>query len=127
MKAAIGPARESSNMPLLSMFMWGKRSSSLLIAALMIGLIAWIDARVAAEIPLGFLYLAPMLVAGASLSRWEVTAVAAICAWLAESFDEFPWGPNTGLPRRLLFFAGFCCMGLFMSQVSGRRELSAAQ
>jgi two-component system sensor kinase FixL len=125
MKAAIGPARESSNMPLLSMFMWGKRSSSLLIAALMIGLIAWIDARVAAEIPLGFLYLAPMLVAGASLSRWEVTAVAAICAWLAESFDEFPWGPNTGLPRDLLYFAAFCCTGLFMHQVTRSRKLSA--
>src|SRR5271156_4605253 len=112
-------------MPLFSMFMWGKRSTSLLVAALMIGLIAWIDARVAAEIPLGFLYLAPMLVAGASLSRWEVTAVAAICAWLAEAFDEFPWGPNTGLPRDLLYFAAFCCMGFFMHQVTRSRKLSA--
>ena len=112
-------------MPLLSMFMWGKRSTSLLVAALMIGLIAWIDARIAAQIPLGFLYLAPMLVAGASLSRWEITAVAAICAWLAEAFDEFPWGPNTGLPRDLLYFAAFCCMGLFMHQVTRSRKLSA--
>src|SRR6202789_2488772 len=125
MKVAIGPTRESLNMPILSMFMWGKRSTSLLIAALMIGLIAWIDARVAAEIPLGFLYLAPMLVAGASLSRWEVTAVAAICAWLAESFDEFPWGPNTGLPRDLLYFSAFLCIGLFMHEVARSRKLSA--
>jgi hypothetical protein len=69
------------------MLMLGKRSTSLLIAALMIGLIAWIDARVAAQIPLGFLYLAPMLVAGASLNRWEITAVASICAWFAVTFD----------------------------------------
>ena len=53
-------------MPLFSMFLWGTRRTSLLIAALMIGVIALIDAHVlAAEIPLGFLYLAPMLVVGA--------------------------------------------------------------
>ena len=64
-------------MPFFSMFMWGKRRTSLLIAALMIGLIAVVDAHAAAEIPLGFLYLAPMLVVGASLTRWEIAAVAA--------------------------------------------------
>jgi two-component system, LuxR family, sensor kinase FixL len=121
----MGPGQESYDMPLLSMFMWGKRRNSLLIAALMIGLIAWIDARVAAQIPLGFLYLAPMLVVGASLTRWEIAAVAGVCAWLAEAFDEFPWGPNTGLPRDLLYFAAFCCMGFFMHQVTRSRKLSA--
>ena len=49
-------------MPLLSMFMWGKRRTSLLIAGLMIGIIAVIDAHITAEIPLGFLYLVPMAV-----------------------------------------------------------------
>jgi two-component system sensor kinase FixL len=113
-------------MSLFSMFLWGTRRTSLLIAALMIGLIALIDAHVvAAEIPLGFLYLAPMLVVGASLSRWEITAIAAVCAWLAEAFDEFPWGPNTGLPRDLLYFAAFICMGMFMHQVARSRKLSA--
>ena len=38
----------------------------------MIALIAAIDAHAAAEIPLGFLYLAPMLVVGAALTRWEI-------------------------------------------------------
>jgi two-component system sensor kinase FixL len=112
-------------MPLFSMFVWGARRTALLIAALMIGLIALIDAHVAAQIPLGFLYLAPMLVAGASFSRWEIGAIAAICAWLAEVFDEFPWGPNTGLPRDLLYFAAFFCVGLFMHEVTRSRKLSA--
>jgi len=111
-------------MPFFSMFMWGSRRTSLLIAALMIGLIALVDAHVAAEIPLGFLYLAPMLVVGASLTRWEVAAAAAICAWLAEAFDEFAWGPNTGLPRDLLYFAAFFLMGLFMHEVAGSRKLA---
>jgi two-component system, LuxR family, sensor kinase FixL len=111
-------------MPFFSMFMWGTRRTSLLIAALMIGLIASIDAHVAADIPLGFLYLAPMLVVGASLTRWEVAGVAAICAWLAEAFDEFAWGPNTGLPRDLLYFAAFFLMGLFMHEVARSRKLA---
>jgi two-component system sensor kinase FixL len=112
-------------MPFFSMFMWGKRGTSLLIAALMIGLIAVIDSHTTAEIPLGFLYLAPMLVVGASLTRWEIAAVASICAWLAEAYDAFRWGPNTGLPRDLLYFAAFFSMGLFMHEVTRSRKLSA--
>jgi two-component system sensor kinase FixL len=112
-------------MQLFSMFVWGTRRTTYLIAALMIGLIAFVDANTAAEIPLGFLYVAPMLVAGASLNRWEIGVIAAICAWLAEAFDAFPWGPNTGLPRDLLYFAAFFCMGLFMHEVARSRRLSA--
>jgi two-component system, LuxR family, sensor kinase FixL len=112
-------------MPFFSMFMWGKRRTSLLIAALMIGLIAVIDSHTTAEIPLGFFYLAPMVVVGASLTRWEIAAVAGICAWLAEAYDAFPWGPNTGLPRDLLYFAAFFSMGLFMHEVTRSRKLSA--
>ena len=111
-------------MPLLSMFMWGKRRTSLLIAGLMIGIIAVIDAHITAEIPLGFLYLVPMAVVGAALTRWEIAVVAGICAWLAESFDAFSWGPNTGLPRDLLYLSAFFCMGLFMHEVTRSRKLS---
>src|ERR1700743_2305757 len=118
-------SRESLEMPFLSMFMWGKRRSTLPIAALMIGIIPAIDSHITAEIPLGFLYLAPMLVVGASLTRWEIAAVASICAWLAEAFDAFSWGPNTGLSRDLLYFAAFFCMGLFMHEVARSRKLSA--
>ena len=74
-------------MPFFSMFVWGTRRTSLLIAALMIGLIAAIDAHAAPDIPLGFLYLAPMLVTGAAFKRWEIGVVAVICAWLAEAYD----------------------------------------
>jgi PAS domain S-box-containing protein len=112
-------------MPFFSMFMWGKRGTSLLTAALMIGVIAVIDSHTTAEIPLGFLYLAPMLVVGASLTRWEIAVTASICAWLAEAYDAFPWGPNTGLPRDLLYFAAFFSMGLFMHEVTRSRKLTA--
>ena len=68
--------------------------------------------------------MAPILVVGASFNRWQIAAVACVCAWLAEAFDEFPWGPNTGLPRDLLYFAAFLCMGLFMHEVTRSRKLS---
>jgi two-component system, LuxR family, sensor kinase FixL len=118
-------SRGNAEVPFFSMFVWGTRRTSLMIATLMIGLIALIDAHVASNIPLGFLYLAPMLVAGASFNRWEVGVIAALCAWLAEAFDEFPWGPNTGLPRDLLYLATFLCMGFFMHEVTRSRKLSA--
>jgi two-component system, LuxR family, sensor kinase FixL len=111
-------------MPHFSMFVWGTRRTALLIAALMIALIALVDAHVASQIPLGFVYLAPMLVVGAAFNRWQIGIIAAICAWLAEAFDEFPWGSNTGLPRDLLYLAAFFCMGLFMHEVTNSRKLS---
>ena len=111
-------------MPFFSMFVWGSRRNTRLIASLMIALVAGFDSHTAAEIPLGFLYLAPMLVMGASLSRWEIGLWAALCAWLAEAFDAFSWGPNTGLPRDLLYLLAFSCAGLFMHEVARSRKLS---
>ena len=113
---------DSEEMSFLSMFLSGTRRTSLPIAGLMIALIAAADAHAAAEIPLGFLYLVPMLVVGAALTRWEIGGVAIVCAWLAESFDEFAWGPNTGLPRDLLYFSAFFLMGLFMHEVSAQPQ-----
>jgi two-component system, LuxR family, sensor kinase FixL len=107
-----------------SMFIWGSRKTTYLIVALMTAVIGYFDAHTPAEIPLGFFYLAPILVAGAALSRWEIGALAALCAWLAEAFDAFLWGPNTGLPRDLLYFCGFLAMGLFMHEVARSRRLS---
>src|ERR1700684_950780 len=115
----------SAKMPFFSMFVWGTRRTSLLIAALMIGFFAAVDGPAAPDLPPRFLYLAPMLVTGAAFKRWEIGVVAVICAWLAEAYDEFAWGPNTGLPRDLLYFAAFFCTGLFMHEVTRSRKLSA--
>src|ERR1700761_2598166 len=111
-------------MQLFSMFVWGTRKTTYTILVLMIGVIGYFDANTPAEIPLGFLYLIPMIIAGASLSRWETASVAVLCAWLAEAFDAFLWGPNTGLPRDLLYFCGFLSMGLFMHEVARGRRVS---
>ena len=106
-------------------FISASRKSALLTAAAMILLIAFIDWRASAEIPLGFLYLFPMLVVGSEFGRFQIGAVALICTVLAEFFDSFPWGLNTGMPRDILYFAAFSCMGLFVYEVTRSRRLSA--
>ena len=50
----------------------------------MIAMIALIDWWVVGEIPLGFLYLAPMLMVGRVLNPWQIGAFAALCTFLAE-------------------------------------------
>ena len=112
-------------MRLLSLLISISRKSALLTASVMIILIAFIDWRASAEIPLGFLYLFPMLVAGSAFSRFQITGVALACTFLAELFDEFPWEFNVGIPRDILYFAAFSCMGLFVYEVTRNRRVSA--
>jgi two-component system sensor kinase FixL len=49
---------------------------------------------------------------------------AVLCSWLAEACDAFSWGPNTGLPRDLLYLLAFACAGFFMHEVTRSRRLS---
>ncbi len=66
-----------------------------------------------------------MLLVGSVLRRWQIAGVAAICTALAETFDEFTWGPNSGVPRDILYFAAFSCMGLFAFEATRSRRLSS--
>lgn len=110
-------------MRVFSIFVSGSRKTALPILALAIVLIGAADWRASAEIPLGFLYLFPMLIAGSALSRWQIACVAAICTVLAEAFDEFLWTLSAGIPRDILYFAAFYCTGLFVYELMRRREL----
>ena len=96
----------------------------LLLAAAIIALIAFIDWRAQAEVPLGFLYLLPMLLVGGVLGRWRIAAVAALCTWLAEVFDDYGWSVKTGVPRDILYFAAFFGMGIFVHTVTRSRRLA---
>ncbi len=88
----------------------------------MIGVIAFADWRVEGNIPLGFLYLFPMLLVGSVLKRWQIAAVAALCTFLAEMFDSFVWFPAAGVPRDILIFAAFLGMGLFVYELVRSRQ-----
>ena len=64
----------------------GSKKLVLPVAALLTTLIAVVDWRNEDNIPLGFLYLVPMLMVGRVLLPWQTIAAAAVCTVLAELF-----------------------------------------
>jgi two-component system, LuxR family, sensor kinase FixL len=100
------------------------RQSALIRAGIMIAAIALVDWLVVGEIPLGFLYLAPMLAVGGVLGPWQIGGVAGICTFLAETFDDIPWTLRTGLSRDVLYFAAFLGAGLFVREVNRNRKIA---
>lgn len=100
----------------------GTPRAVLLRAGFMIAVIALADWRVEGNIPLGFLYLFPMLLVGSVLRRWQIAMVAALCTFLTEMFDSFEWFPEAGIPRDILIFAAFFGMGLFVYELVRSRQ-----
>ncbi len=100
------------------------RSGVLVRAALLIALVALIDWRVETNVSLGFLYLFPMLMVGAQLTRWQIALVAALCTALVEWFDPFPFIPSEGIARVIMVFAAFFGAGLFVFESTRRRQLA---
>src|SRR5580693_5635204 len=107
---------------MLTFLLRGTRTAVLSRAALMIAAIAVVDWRIEGNIPLGFLYLFPMLLVGSAMTRWQIAAAAAACTFLTELFDDFDWYLPTGIPRDILIFAAFFCMGLFVYEVIHSRR-----
>jgi PAS domain S-box-containing protein len=107
---------------MLSFLLRGTRTAVLTRAVLMTAAVAVIDWRIDGNIPLGFLYLFPMLLVGSVLSRWQIAGAAAVCTFLAELFDSFDWFSPAGIPRDILIFAAFFCMGLFVFEVVRSRQ-----
>lgn len=90
----------------------------------MIACIAVADWRDRTDLPLGFLYLFPMLLLGSALSRWQIAIAASLCTFLTEAFDTFDWNPEIGISRDILIFAAFFCMGLFVYEVVRNRKIA---
>jgi two-component system, LuxR family, sensor kinase FixL len=109
---------------MLSFLHRGSRNAVLLRAAAMVALIGLIDWRIEGNIPLGFLYLFPMLLVSSVLTRGQIAIAAALCTFLTEVFDTFDWFSLASIPRDVLIFAAFFCMGLFVYEV-GRSRLAA--
>ncbi len=90
-------------------------------AGIIFAAIALLDWGVVGAIPLGFLYLAPMLLVGSVLGSSQILVIALLCTGMAEAFDDFTWTPRTGLPRDVLYFAAFAAVGLFVREMSRNR------
>lgn len=104
-------------------FLSGNRQSVLIKVGALIAMIAALDWWVVGEIPLGFLYLAPMALAGSVLDSWQIGSIAALCTFLAELFSDLKWTPRTGVSRDVLFFAAFLGAGLFVREVSRNKKV----
>jgi two-component system sensor kinase FixL len=120
--SALQPIEENGPRTLmLSFLLRGSRTAVLIRATVMTLSIALIDWRIEGNVPLGFLYLFPMLLIGSVLSRWQIALAAAVCTLLTEWFDTFTFS-GTGIPRDILIFAAFFCMGLFVFEVVRSRQ-----
>jgi two-component system, LuxR family, sensor kinase FixL len=108
---------------MLSFLLTGSRAVVTLRALGLVALIALIDWRIEGNVPLGFLYLFPMLLVGSVLSRWQIGLFALLCTALSEFFDSFEWLPESGIPRDILVFAAFFGMGLFVYETVRNRQL----
>lgn len=97
---------------------------ALLRAGILIVVIALLDWWVVGEIPLGFLYLIPMLIVGVALNVWEISAFAVLCTFFAEVFDDLHWTLRTGISRDVLYFAAFIGSGLYVRNLSRQRQIT---
>jgi PAS domain S-box-containing protein len=105
----------------------GSKIATLLSAGLLIGLIALVDWRVVEDVPLGFLYLLPMLMLGKVLKPWQTGLAAGTCTYLTEEFDQFAWNLRTGLPRDVLYFVAFFSIGVFVYEMNRNRQIIMRQ
>ena len=103
-----------------------RRKLVLIGSALLIFLIALADWRSADNIPLGFLYLVPMLMLGRILKPWQTVVTAALCTLLAELYDPFTWDIRTGMPRDTLYFAAFVTVGIFVYTAHRNNQITLA-
>ncbi len=105
-----------------SFFLHGTRKAVVLKASVMIAVIAFADRQIESPVPLGFLYLFPMLIVGSALSRLQIVTAAALCTFFTEAFGSDPWTPTIGPPRDILVFAAFAGMGLLIHELMRGRQ-----
>jgi two-component system, LuxR family, sensor kinase FixL len=110
---------------MLSYLLRGSPKALLIRAGLIIAVVAFTDWRIVEPIPLGFLYLFPMLLVGSVSNRWQIAAVAGLCTIFTEAFDSVVWLPETGIPRNILVFAAFFIMGMFSREIARSRRIEA--
>jgi PAS domain S-box-containing protein len=108
---------------MLFFFLRGSPRAVLIRAIVLAGLIALADWRIESNIPLGFLYLFPMLLVGSVLTRWQIAGFAAVCTFLTEEFDNFDWVLSAGIPRDILTFSAYFGMGLFVYEIVRNRRI----
>lgn len=101
-------------------FSESKRLWAYAVAATLVAVIAYSDWKVE-EISLGFLYVLPILMASATLSGWQIVAIAVACGLLREWFSPLHAMPGVAL-RVGVGAGGFALAGYFVSQLNRQRR-----
>lgn len=104
-------------------FFRGSKKAILLRSGILIAAIAILDWQIVGEIPLGALYLIPMMMLGSILELWQIVTIALACTFLAEIFDDLSWNLRAGSVRDVLYFVAFAGAGLFVREVSRNRQV----
>jgi len=108
-----------------ALFLSRGRTALLLHGAAIIAIISLLDWKIAAEVPLGFLYIFPILLVSRVLKRHEIILLALLCMGLSELFDDFHWTLLTGLPRDMLYFTAFAGIGSYVYEAHRSRRAAA--
>lgn len=109
-----------------SLFLSRDRGAVLVRGGVIIAIISATDWKLAVEVPLGFLYLFPILLVSRVLKRHEIMLVALLCTVLSELFDNYHWTLLAGLPRDMLYFAAFAGIGSYVYLAHKSRHAAAA-
>jgi PAS domain S-box-containing protein len=96
------------------------RKRFLTLAALSVVAIAFLYA-VTPHVPLGFLYLFPILLIAGFVSRKMFVFVALVCGLLAGEYSDYPLGE--ALSFSLMAFIGFMGTGFLVSEILRSRQL----
>jgi two-component system, LuxR family, sensor kinase FixL len=108
-------------------FFRGSKRAILIWGGVLIALIAVVDWRIVEDVPLGFLYLLPMVMLGKVLKPWQTALVAGLCTFLTEVFDQFAWNVRTGPQRDVLYFMAFFSVGAIVHQMDRNRRVTLEQ
>ena len=100
------------------------RTTLLVLAALLVVALAVTDWLTKPYISIGFLYLFPIMIAGAFLSRGQTITVALVCAVLQEAFSNLP--ENEAIARLIFSSTGFVATGLLVAELVSNRRIALA-
>jgi signal transduction histidine kinase len=95
-----------------------------LLAAGLIGVIAFVDWRVELDIAFGFLYVFPLILLGTVWPRWAIAATAVLCTGLADVFDPYPFVLPASAAHDILVFISLAGTGFFANAVTTSRRLA---
>lgn len=99
-----------------------RRPALLALAAVLVVAIALTDWLTRPYISIGFLYLFPIMIAGALLSRTQTVVLALVCAVLQERFSALP--PGEAVVRLIFSSMGFVATGLLVAELARNRRMA---